>query len=60
MWVRAYNRLKPYGEELRMLERRPTVRDASLRHTSSWANRFLDRDHASSKQDPSAPTDTER
>jgi methylenetetrahydrofolate reductase (NADH) len=46
MWVRAYNRLKPYGEELAMLDRRPTVGDAALRRTSSWANRFLDRDHA--------------
>jgi methylenetetrahydrofolate reductase (NADPH) len=59
MWVRAYNRLKPYGEELRMLDRRPTVRDASLRRTSSWANRFLDRDHASVRSDPPAGKQTE-
>lgn len=46
IWAKAYDRLKPYGEELTMLERPPTVGDNALRHTSAWANTFLDRDHA--------------
>jgi methylenetetrahydrofolate reductase (NADPH) len=45
VWVRAYERLKPYGEELTMLERPPVVVDNSLRRTSAWANTFLERDH---------------
>lgn len=46
IWVRAYSRLKPYGEEGRMLERPTTVKNGDLQGTSSWANRFLGRDHA--------------
>jgi methylenetetrahydrofolate reductase (NADPH) len=46
IWAKAYDRLKPYGEELTMLERPPTVGDNALRHTSAWANTFLGRDHA--------------
>jgi methylenetetrahydrofolate reductase (NADPH) len=43
--VRAYERLKPYGEELAMLERPPVIVDNRLRRTSAWANTFLERDH---------------
>jgi hypothetical protein len=39
-------RLRPYGEELAMLRRPPTVQDNALRGTSGWANYFLGRDHA--------------
>jgi methylenetetrahydrofolate reductase (NADPH) len=46
IWARAYDRLKPYGEELTMLERPPTFGDNALRHTSAWANTYLGRDHA--------------
>jgi methylenetetrahydrofolate reductase (NADPH) len=46
IWARAYDRLKCYGEESQALERPPILRDDSLRGTSSWANTFLDRDHA--------------
>jgi methylenetetrahydrofolate reductase (NADPH) len=46
IWAKAYDRLKPYGEELTMLERPPTVGDNALRHQSAWANTFLGRDHA--------------
>ncbi len=46
IWSKAYDRLKPYGEELTMLERPPTVGDNALRHQSAWANTFLGRDHA--------------
>lgn len=45
IWSRAYERLKPYGEELAMLEREPVVQDNGLRRTSAWANTFLGRDH---------------
>jgi methylenetetrahydrofolate reductase (NADPH) len=45
VWVRAYDRLKPYGEELTMLDRSPVVIDNALRRTSAWANTYLGRDH---------------
>ncbi len=45
VWVRAYERLKPYGEELGMLDRDPVVVDHALRRTSAWANTYLGRDH---------------
>jgi methylenetetrahydrofolate reductase (NADPH) len=45
LWARAYDRLRPYGEELSMLERPIAVADGSLRRTSAWANTFLGRDH---------------
>ena len=45
VWVRAYERLKPYGEEPTMLERPPVIVDNRLRRTSAWANTFLERDH---------------
>ena len=46
IWALAYDRLKPYGEELTMLERPPTLGDNALRGSSAWANTFLGRDHA--------------
>jgi methylenetetrahydrofolate reductase (NADPH) len=46
IWASAYQRLRPYGEELAMLRRPPTVQDNALRRTSGWANYFLGRDHA--------------
>lgn len=45
VWAEAYARLKPYGEELAMLDRPPVVTDNRLRRTSAWANTFLGRDH---------------
>jgi methylenetetrahydrofolate reductase (NADPH) len=45
IWIRAYDRLKPFDNETTMLERPVVFRDASLKHTSAWANRFLGRDH---------------
>jgi methylenetetrahydrofolate reductase (NADPH) len=45
IWVRAYERLKPYGEELTVLERPVVIADNHLRRTSAWANTFLGRDH---------------
>jgi methylenetetrahydrofolate reductase (NADPH) len=45
VWVRAYDRLKPYGEELTMLDRAPVLVDHALERTSAWANTYLGRDH---------------
>jgi methylenetetrahydrofolate reductase (NADPH) len=46
IWVRAYERLKPYGEELTVLDRPVVIADNRLHRTSAWANTFLGRDHA--------------
>jgi len=45
IWARAYERLKPYGEEDTMLEGPVVFNDNTLRSTSAWANTFLGRDH---------------
>jgi methylenetetrahydrofolate reductase (NADPH) len=45
IWVRAYDRLKAYGEEERTLSGPAVYRNAALRGTSGWANAFLGRDH---------------
>jgi methylenetetrahydrofolate reductase (NADPH) len=45
IWLRAYDRLKPLGEEKEMLRRPIVFKDGSLRGTSAWANTFLNRDH---------------
>jgi len=45
IWSDAYRRLKPYGEELSMLDRAPVIQDNGLRRTSAWGNTFLGRDH---------------
>lgn len=49
-WAEAYRRLKPYGEELAMLDRPPVITDNRLRRTSAWANTFLERDHFAARQ----------
>jgi methylenetetrahydrofolate reductase (NADPH) len=54
IWAAAYERLKPFGEELRMLERPVIVQDNALRRTSAWANTYLGRDH-SGRASPSEP-----
>jgi methylenetetrahydrofolate reductase (NADH) len=45
VWATAYDRLRPYGEAMTMLERAPVIGDNALRGTSAWANTFLGRDH---------------
>lgn len=45
IWARAYDRLKPYGEEERMLDGPAVIKNAALQGTSAWANTFLARDH---------------
>jgi methylenetetrahydrofolate reductase (NADPH) len=50
IWALAYDRLKVYGEEERMLEGPVVVRDNALRGTSAWANTLLGRDHNAKEQ----------
>jgi len=54
IWVRAYDRMKPFGDETKMLQRPVIFKDASLSNTSAWANTFLARDHHAKQ----SPTDT--
>jgi methylenetetrahydrofolate reductase (NADPH) len=44
-WARVYERLKYYGESQAMFAGPVVIYDASLKHTSAWANTYLDRDH---------------
>ncbi len=46
MWARIYERLKSYGESQTMFDGPPAFYDAALERTSSWANFYLQRDHA--------------
>ncbi|MBL7067854.1 MAG: methylenetetrahydrofolate reductase C-terminal domain-containing protein [Candidatus Marinimicrobia bacterium] len=46
IWVKAYYRNKYYnGNNAGLLNRKPVIKDNSLRYTSGWANCFLLRDH---------------
>lgn len=45
IWALAYDRLKAYGEETTMLDGPVVIKDNALRHSSAWANAFLQRDH---------------
>ena len=53
IWARAYDRLKAYGEEERMLEGPVVYRNGALKGTSAWANAFLGRDHRGKKMSSS-------
>ncbi len=46
IWLRAYERLKHDGTEAHLLDHAPVVQNQALRGTSSWANHWLRRDHA--------------
>jgi len=48
-WARVYDRLKYYGESPEMFAGPIVLYDAQLRHTSSWANTYLDRDHVAAR-----------
>lgn len=50
IWARAYERLKPYGEEQTMLDRPPVFKEGSLKGSSAWSNTFLGRDHHAGKR----------
>lgn len=47
IWCRAYERLKKQNKEMQLLKHAPVLQDQSLRGTSSWANKWLNRDHHS-------------
>lgn len=49
IYVRAYDRLKPYGEEESLKADYIPPRNWALDQTSSWANYFLGRDHHGQK-----------
>ncbi|HLA85010.1 MAG TPA: methylenetetrahydrofolate reductase C-terminal domain-containing protein [Thermoguttaceae bacterium] len=46
LWTRVYDRLKYYREEQQIAEGRTVIHNAALKHTSAWANTYLDRDHS--------------
>ena len=50
VWVRAYDRLKPYGEELAMLDRAPVLVDHALERTSAALPRATSTAPASASQ----------
>ena len=49
VWVRAYDRLKAYGELEKLKSYIVSPRDWSLDHTSSWLNYYLGRDHTAKR-----------
>jgi methylenetetrahydrofolate reductase (NADPH) len=51
IWALAYDRLKVYGEEDRLVVGPVVVKDNALRGTSAWANSFLGRDHHARRED---------
>jgi len=51
IYVRAYDRLKPYGEQDNLLKETLPPRDWSLDETSSWISYYLERDHAGKKKE---------
>ncbi len=51
IYVRAYDRLRAYGEEESLKQGYLPPRNWVLNGTSSWANYFLGRDHHALKQD---------
>ncbi len=50
IWARAYDRLKAYGEEEKMLDGPAIFKDGALKGTSAWSNTFLERDHHAHKK----------
>jgi len=50
IYVRAYNRLKSYGEEESLKDGYTPPRNWALDQTSSWVNYFLGRDHHCQKK----------
>ena len=50
IWALAYDRLKAYGQEEKMLDRPVVFKNGALKGTSAWANAFLERDYRARKQ----------
>ncbi len=55
IWALAYDRLKAYGEEERMLDGPVVLKNGALEGTSAWTNTFLDRDHHARTDEESPP-----
>jgi methylenetetrahydrofolate reductase (NADPH) len=51
IYVRAYERLKSYGEEESLKETYVPPRDWGLNESSSWANYFLGKDHSAKNRE---------
>jgi methylenetetrahydrofolate reductase (NADH) len=49
-WALAYDRLKAYGQEERMLNRPVVFKNSALRGTSTSINTFLENDHQARKR----------
>ena len=49
IWARAYDRMKYEGKSEQLLDHAPVIQNQGLRGTSSWANFWLGKDHASKK-----------
>lgn len=49
VWVRAYNRMKKYGEEERLNSYHVSPYDWKLHHTSSWINFYCGKDHSAER-----------
>lgn len=56
-WARVYERLKYYGESQEMFVGPAILYDARLKHTSAWANTYLDRDHHAAAAREEEPSD---
>ncbi len=56
IWVQAYNRLKPFGEEGKLSEHIVPPCNWKLWETSSWLNFYLGRDHTALRLGIKAPT----
>lgn len=57
IWLRAYERLQHDGVAGQLLAHTPVVQNQGLRGTSSWANHWLHRDHATKSAPPPASAD---
>ncbi|MFC2100143.1 methylenetetrahydrofolate reductase C-terminal domain-containing protein [Candidatus Bipolaricaulota bacterium] len=55
VYVRAYNRLKHYGEEATLEQIQVPPADFDLLHTSSWINFYMGRDHTAKRLGISPP-----
>jgi len=55
IWVRAYERLKAYGELDTLRTYTSPPRDWSLNRTSAWLNFYLGRDHTAKRLGLKAP-----
>lgn len=49
VWVRAYDRLKSYGEENQLNSYKVSPYNWKLQHTSSWINFYLGKDHSAER-----------